>query len=93
MIGECKKNLLTNQCNHGGGEGYGGTAKHIHETALDGGRWSTPRFGRLVHDKEQVYIVQEAGWAWGPVWTTRKDSPQPGFDRRTVQTMTSCYID
>jgi hypothetical protein len=33
--------------------------------------------------KDPVPIVQEAGWAPGPVWTAENLAP-PGFDPRTV---------
>ena len=38
-------------------------------SALDGGGWSTSRPGRFPPGKDPVPIVQEAGWAPGPVWT------------------------
>ena len=38
-------------------------------SALDGGWWSTPRPGCFTPGKDPVSIVQEAGWAPGPVWT------------------------
>jgi hypothetical protein len=38
-------------------------------SALDGGGWSTPRPGRFTPRKDTVPVVQEAGWAAGPVWT------------------------
>ena len=34
-----------------------------------GDRWSTPRLGRSTPGKGPVPIVQEDGWALGPVWT------------------------
>ena len=35
--------------------------------------------------KDPVPIVQEAGWALGPVWTGAGNlAPPPGFDSRTV---------
>ena len=37
-------------------------------SALDGDGWSTPRPGRFTPGKDPVPIVQEAGWAPGPVW-------------------------
>ena len=40
--------------------------------------------------KDPVPIVQEAGWAPGPVW---KISSPPGFDPRTVQPVASRYTD
>jgi hypothetical protein len=33
-----------------------------------GGWWSTPRAGRFTPGSDPVPIVQEAGWAPGPVW-------------------------
>jgi hypothetical protein len=33
------------------------------------GGWSTPRPGRFTPGNNPVPIVQEAGWATGPVWT------------------------
>jgi len=36
-------------------------------SVLDGGEWSTPRPGRFNPGKDPVPIVQEAGWAPGPV--------------------------
>jgi hypothetical protein len=35
--------------------------------------WSSPRPGRFTPGKDPVYIVQEAGWAPGPVWTGAKN--------------------
>ena len=43
-------------------------------SALDGGGWSTPRSGRFTPGKDLVPIVQEAGWAPGPVWTGSEKS-------------------
>jgi hypothetical protein len=37
-------------------------------SALDGGRWLTPHPGHFTPRKDPVPIVQEAGWAPGPVW-------------------------
>ena len=33
-----------------------------------GGGWSAPRPGRFTPGKDPVPIVQEVGWAPGPVW-------------------------
>ena len=33
--------------------------------------------------KEPLPIVQEAGWAPGPVWTGAENLAPPGFDPRT----------
>ena len=38
-------------------------------TALDGGGWSAARPDRFTPRNDPVPIVQEAGWAQGPVWT------------------------
>ena len=44
--------------------------------------------------KDPVTIVQEAGWAAGPVQTSaEKSRPPPGFDLRTVQLVVSRYTD
>jgi len=43
---------------------------------LERGEWSTPRPVRtLPLGKDLVPIVQEAGWAPGPVWTGGKSRP------------------
>jgi hypothetical protein len=65
-------------------------------SALDGGGWSTPRHGRFTPGKDPVPILQEAGWASGPVWTSAENlrpPPPPGFDLRTVQPVASRYTD
>jgi hypothetical protein len=47
---------------------------HPYKTlALGGGGWSAPRPGRFTPAKDPVPIVQEAGWAPGPVWTCAKN--------------------
>jgi len=44
--------------------------------ALEGGEWSAARPGRtLLPGKVPVSILQEAGWAPGPVWTGGKSRP------------------
>ena len=44
--------------------------------------------------KDPVPIVQEAGWAPGPIWTGAENlAPPPGFGTRTVQPAASRYID
>ena len=40
-----------------------------------------------------VPILQEAGWAPGPVWTGAENLAPPGFDPRTVQPVASRYTD
>ena len=42
-------------------------------SALDGGGWLTSRSGRITPAKgDLVPILQEVGWAKGPVWTSAK---------------------
>jgi hypothetical protein len=36
---------------------------------MGGGGWPTSRPGRFTPGKDPVPVVQEAGWAPGPVWT------------------------
>jgi hypothetical protein len=43
--------------------------------------------------KGPVPIVQETGWAPGPVWIGAENLAQPGFDPRTVQPVGSRYTD
>ena len=44
--------------------------------ALEGVEWSAARPGRtLPPGKDPLPIVQEAGWAPGPVWTGEKSRP------------------
>jgi len=55
--------------------------------ALEGGEGSASRPGRsLPPGKDPVPIVQEAGWAPGPVWTGAENL-------RTVQPVASRYTD
>jgi len=49
-------------------------------TALDGGEGSALRPGRSLHpEKDPVPIVQEAGWAPGPVWTGAENLAPTGI--------------
>ena len=55
--------------------------------ALEGGEWSAARPGRTLPPppgKDTGPILQEAGWAPGPVWTGGKSRPI-GIRSRTVQ--------
>jgi len=62
--------------------------------ALEGGEWSPARPGRILPPgKVPVSILQEAGWAPGPVWTGGKSRPPPGFDTRTVQPVVIRHTD
>ena len=44
-----------------------------------GGGWSAPRPGRFTPGKDPVPIVQEAGWAPGPVWTAAENLAPTGI--------------
>jgi hypothetical protein len=43
--------------------------------------------------KNPVSIVQEAGWAPGPVWTGAENLDPLGLDPRIVQPVASHYTD
>jgi hypothetical protein len=45
----------------------------------------------LPQERDTVPIVQETGWAPGPVWTSTKNLAPPGFDPGTVQPVESGY--
>jgi len=47
----------------------------------------------LTPGTDPVPIVQEAGWASGPVWTGAENLAPLGFDPRTVQPVGSRYTD
>jgi hypothetical protein len=62
-------------------------------SALEKGGCSTLQPGRFTPGNDPVPIVQESGWAPGPVWTDAKSLPPfPGFDPRTFQLVASIYI-
>jgi hypothetical protein len=63
-----------------------------HDTRRGRGVSVTPR-PHFAAGKDLVLIVQEAGWAPGPVWTNAENLPPPGFDPRTVQPIASRYTD
>ena len=48
-------------------------------SALDGGGWLTPRPRRFISGKYPVHIVQEAGWAPGPIWTGAENLDPTGI--------------
>jgi hypothetical protein len=64
-------------------------------TALEGdeGSASPPLPSLFTPGKDPVPIVQEAGWAAGPVWTGAENLAPPEFDLRTVQPVASHYTD
>jgi hypothetical protein len=47
--------------------------------ALEGCVWSALRPGRFKPGKDSAPIVQEAGWAPGPVWTCAKNLALTGI--------------
>jgi hypothetical protein len=57
-----------------------------------GGQHHTPAV--FTPGKDPVPIVQEAGWAPGPVWIGVENlTPPPGFDPRTFQPIAGRYTD
>ena len=62
-------------------------------SALDGGVGGCQDPAAFNPGKEPVPIVQEAGWAPGPVWTGAENLAPPGFDPRTFQPVESRYTD
>ena len=66
---------------------------HDHGTRKGWGVSVTPR-PLFTPGKDPVPIVQEAGWAPGPVWTGAENlAPPTGFDPRTVQVAASRWTD
>ena len=58
--------------------------------ALEGGEWSAARPGRTLPPGS---ILQEAGWAPGPVWTGTENLVPTGIRYRTVHPVVSRYTD
>ena len=57
-----------------------GTALPFHDLGAGwGGGWSAPRLGRFTPWEDPVPIVQEAGWAPGPVWTGAENLAPTGI--------------
>jgi hypothetical protein len=47
-----------------------------------------------AQERDLVPILQETGWAPGPVWTGVENfGPPPGFDPQTIQPVASRYTD
>jgi hypothetical protein len=65
---------------------------HDHSTRRGWGVSVMPR-PLFTPRKNPVPIVQEAGWAPGPVWTGQKISHPSGFDHRTAQPIASRYTN
>jgi len=84
--------LCTGRMAHRGSRGIA-ILFHDHSTRRGWGVSVTPR-PPFTPRKDPVPIVQEDGWAPGPVWTgAKKSRPPPGFDPRTVQPVASRYTD
>ena len=62
-------------------------------SAFRWGGWPAPRPGRFTPGKDPVLILQEAGWAPGPVWTGTENLAPTGFDSRIFQPVASRYTD
>jgi hypothetical protein len=62
-------------------------------TALEGVRGQLHAPAALYPGKDPVSIVQEGGWAPGPVWTGAENLPPQGFDPRTIHPVASRYTD
>jgi len=57
-------------------------------------RWAVSTMLRLLYPrKDLVPILQEAGWALGPIWTAQNISPPLGFNCWTVQPIVIPYTD
>jgi len=63
-----------------------------HSTRRGWGVSVTPR-PLFTPGKDMVPIVQEAGWAPGPIWTGAENLARPGFDPWTVHPIASRYTD
>ena len=62
-------------------------------TALEGVRGQRHTSAALYPGKNPVPIVQEAGWAQGPVWTGAENLAPTGIRSPAVQTVASRYTD
>jgi len=83
--------LCTGRTAHRGSRGIA-LPFHDHGTRRGWGVSVTPR-PLFTPGKNPVPIVQEAGWAPGPVWRDAENLAPPGFDPRTVQPVASRYTD
>ena len=83
--------LCTGRTAHRGSRGIA-LPYHDHGTRRGWEISVTPR-PLFTPGKDSVIIVQEAGWAPGPVWTGAENLAPPGFDPRTVQPVANRYTD
>ena len=65
----------------------------IRNKARKGGEWSAPLSDRFGAGEDSELITLGTGWVSEPVWTGRKITSPPGFDRRTVQSVACRFID
>ena len=82
--------LCTGRTAHTGSRGI---ALPFHDHGTRRGEGSASRPGRFTPWKDPVPIVQETGWATGPVWTGAENLAPPESDPRTVQPVASRYTD
>jgi len=54
-------------------------------SVLGEGGWSTPHLGRFTPGKDTVPILQEIGWASGPVWKDVENLASTGYRTPTIQ--------
>jgi hypothetical protein len=54
---------------------------------------SSTRRPHFAPGKDPIPILQEAGWAPGPVWTDAENLVPTGIRSRTDQTVVSCYTE
>ena len=73
--------------------GAEGADPTIRNKALKGDEWSAPLSASFALGEDSKLITLVAGWVSEPVWKRRNISPQPGFDRRTVQAVACRYTD
>ena len=83
--------LCTGRTDHRGSRGIA-LLFHDHGTRRGWGVSVTPR-PLFTPGKDPAPIVQEAGWAPGPVWTGAENLAPTGFDPRTLQPVVSRYTD
>jgi hypothetical protein len=73
---EIKVKVLRNTL--GSSKGGRGMALHSLDLGVRRGGWWAPRPGRFTPGKYPVPIVQEVGWAPGPIWTCAKNLAPTG---------------
>jgi hypothetical protein len=79
LINRCSFSKVTVPHNTPEGPGGRGIALLFLDLGARRGGWSAPRPGRSTPGKDPVPIVQEAGWAAGPVWTGAENLTPTGI--------------